>query len=74
MSQSETNQIFVTNYCSGIVLTDGPLWVEHRRFTIRHLKDFGFGTKSAEAVILEETEQLVKEMKEEKVVQVSNWF
>lgn len=72
MSQSETNQILVMNYCSGILLTDGPFWVELRRFTIRHLKDFGFGKKSAEAVILEETEQLMKEMKEKKVVQVSN--
>jgi len=74
MSQSETNQIFIVNYCSGILLTDGPFWVELRRFTIRHLKDFGFGKKSAGAVILEETEQLMKEMKEEKVVQVSNWL
>jgi len=73
MSQSGTNQTFVMNYCSGILLTDGPFWVELRRFTIRHLKDFGFGKKSAEAVILEETEQLMKEMKEKKVVQVSNW-
>jgi methyl farnesoate epoxidase/farnesoate epoxidase len=74
MSQSETNKLFITNYCTGILLTDGPFWVEHRRFTIKHLKDFGFGKKSAEAVILEETEQLMIEMKEMKVVQVSNWF
>ncbi|GFG40194.1 hypothetical protein Cfor_09782 [Coptotermes formosanus] len=58
----------------GILLTDGPFWVEHRRFTIKHLKDFGFGKKSAEAVILEETEQLMIEMKEMKVVQVSGLF
>lgn len=48
--------------------------MKHRSFTLRHLKDFGFGKGSAEAVILEETEQLMKEMKEKKVVQVSTWF
>jgi len=74
MSQSETNHIFVMNYCSGILFMDGPFWVELRHFTIKHLKDFGFGKKSAEAVILEETEQLMKEMEEKKVVQVSNWL
>ena len=74
MSQSERNQIFVMNYCSGILLTDGPFWAELRRFTMRHLKDFGFGKRSAEGVILEETEQLMKEMNEKKVFQVSNWL
>jgi len=74
MSQSERNHIFVMNCCSGILLTDGPFWVGLRHFTVRHLKDFGFGKKSAEGVILEETEQLMKEMKEKKVVQVSNWL
>lgn len=58
----------------GVIFTDGPLWIEHRRFTIRHLKDFGFGKKSAEGVILEETEELVKEIKEKKVVQVAGLF
>lgn len=52
--------------------TDGPIWVEQRRFTLRYLKEFGFSKKSAEGVILEETEELVKEIKEKKVVQVSN--
>ena len=74
MSQSETNQIFVMNCYSGVLLTDGPFWVGLRHFTLRHLKDFGFGKKSAEGVILEETEQLMKEMKEKEVVQVSNWL
>jgi len=74
MSQSETNQIFVMNCCSGILLTDGASWAGLRHFTVKHLKDFGFGKKSAEGVILEETEQLMKEMKEKKVVQVSNWL
>jgi hypothetical protein len=63
-----------TNYCSGIIFTDGPLWIEHRRFTIRNLKDFGFGKKNAEGIILEETEELLKEIKGKKVVQVSDHF
>jgi hypothetical protein len=68
----KANLIFITNYCPGVVFTDGPLWIEHRRFTIRHLKDFAFGKKSAEGVILEETKELVEEMKEKKVVEVGN--
>jgi hypothetical protein len=36
------------------------------------LNEFGFGKKSAEGVILEETEELVEEMKKKKVFQVSN--
>jgi hypothetical protein len=35
------------------------------------LNEFGFAKRSAEGVILEETEELVKEMKEKKVFQVS---
>lgn len=58
----------------GVLLTDGPFWVGLRHFTLRHLKDFGFGKKSAEGVILEETEQLMKEMKEKEVVQVAGLF
>lgn len=29
----------------GVLLTDGDLWKEQRRFLIKHLKEFGFGRK-----------------------------
>jgi hypothetical protein len=71
-SHTELDKTLTTTYCLGVIFTDGPLWVEHRRFTIRSLKDFGFGKKDAEGIILEETEELIKEIKEMKIVQVSH--
>jgi hypothetical protein len=67
-----TRQDIDNKFFSGVIFTDGPLWVEHRRFTIRNLKDFGFGKKDAEGIILEETEELMKEIKEKKIIQVSH--
>uniref|UniRef100_A0A336KN19 CSON013586 protein n=1 Tax=Culicoides sonorensis TaxID=179676 RepID=A0A336KN19_CULSO len=29
----------------GIFFVDGPIWKEQRRFTLRHLRDFGFGRR-----------------------------
>ena len=34
--------------------------MEHRRFAIKHLKEFGFGKIGLETVIQEEAEELVK--------------
>jgi hypothetical protein len=36
--------------------------VEQRRFTLRHLRDLGFGKKSLEGIILEEAEVLIKKL------------
>lgn len=49
-----------TFHCQGIITSDGQRWLEHRRFTIRHLKEFGFGRIGLESVIQEEAEELVK--------------
>lgn len=46
----------------GFFFTDGPFWAEQRRFSLRHLRDFGFGKKSLEGIILEEAEELIKEL------------
>ena len=38
----------------GIVVTEGPEWREHRRFTMKTLKGFGFGKSSMEQMMNEE--------------------
>ena len=30
-----------------MILADGPLWAHQRRYMLRHMRDFGFGTRSA---------------------------
>ncbi|XP_069672282.1 methyl farnesoate epoxidase-like [Periplaneta americana] len=46
----------------GFFFTDGAYWVEQRRFTLRHLRDLGFGKKSLETIIVDEVEQLVRKL------------
>ena len=43
----------------GVLMTDGDLWKEQRRFTLRHLKDLGFGKSSLEAVMLDEIQDFI---------------
>lgn len=50
---------------AGVIFTDGELWREQRRFTLRHLRDFGFGTKSLENVMLDEITELADEIRTE---------
>jgi hypothetical protein len=33
---------------TGITLTDDKLWENQRRFSLRHMRDFGFGRRFAE--------------------------
>ena len=46
--------------CTGIMFSEGPLWKEQRRFTLRQLRDLGFGKTSAEDLIREEIHELVE--------------
>jgi len=55
---------------AGVFFTDGPFWVEQRRFTLRHLRDFGFGKRSMEEFIMEEIEDTIKEITQKETVQV----
>ncbi|XP_043190188.1 methyl farnesoate epoxidase-like [Amphibalanus amphitrite] len=48
----------------GIIFNEGPTWKEHRRFSLRHLRDLGFGKQSMEGVVLDEFESLAKEMEQ----------
>ncbi|XP_046999526.1 methyl farnesoate epoxidase-like [Schistocerca americana] len=57
----------------GVFFTDGPFWAQQRRFTLRHLRDFGFGKISMEGRILEEVEDLVGSLAN-RTVQVTELF
>ncbi|XP_065352558.1 uncharacterized protein LOC135947516 [Cloeon dipterum] len=46
----------------GVLFSDGPLWKEQRRFTLRHLRDFGFGKKGMEGLIHEEINTLINNL------------
>ena len=41
---------------------DGEFWKIQRRFTLRHLRDWGFGKTSLEGVIHEEVEECMTQM------------
>lgn len=44
--------------------TDGPLWQEQHRFTMRQLRDLGFGKTSVEHEMVEEVDDLIKDIEE----------
>ena len=47
----------------GVIFTQGKFWTEQRRFTLRVLKDFGFGKASMEDTIMDEVEKLCDEVR-----------
>jgi len=48
---------------AGIIFIDGDVWKEMRRFTIRTLRDFGFGKqKSMESTLVEEVTELTERL------------
>ncbi|XP_046733963.1 probable cytochrome P450 303a1 [Diprion similis] len=47
----------------GILVTDGPFWIEQRRFLIRHLREFGFGRDTMTSLIEAEAVHLVEHLK-----------
>jgi hypothetical protein len=49
-------------HLAGFFFTDGPFWAEQRRFSLRQLRELGFGKKSLEGIILEEAEEFVKQL------------
>lgn len=56
MSQCITASLF--GDVGGIVASDGEIWREYRRFTLKTLRDFGFGRRGAEEIISGEAEHL----------------
>ena len=49
---------------AGLLFTDGPLWLEQRRFTLRHLRDLGFGKTSIENQMIDEIQDLIQDIAE----------
>ena len=45
------------------MFVDGEFWQEQRRFTLRHLRDLGFGRTSSENMIAEEIHQLLDDLR-----------
>ena len=60
----------------GIVFTEGRKWQEQRRFALRRLRDFGFGTRSMEAIVQDEIQELIERLKQDvgKPISMQNRF
>ena len=41
-----------------LIFNDGEGWKSQRRYTLKTLKDFGFGKKSLEGVLIEEADRM----------------
>jgi len=48
---------------SGLIFADGRLWQEQRRFTVRHLRDLGFGKTEIEDQMMDEVRDLLLDLK-----------
>lgn len=66
----------------GVLLTDGDLWREQRKFLLRHLKEFGFGRQGMGEIAVTEALHMVKDVMDiidsnnnrAGVVQMHNFF
>lgn len=54
----------------GIVFNNGHVWEEQRRWSLRKLRDFGFGKSSMEGIILDEVKEVLDYFREKKGVAI----
>lgn len=47
----------------GVIFSHGRYWKDQRRFTLRHLRDFGFGKTSMEDILSDEVSKLILHFK-----------
>lgn len=47
----------------GLINSEGNLWEIHRRFTLRQLRDFGFGKNTMESLIMDEVHEMTEILK-----------
>ena len=52
---------FLSSGARGIIHTEGNHWMTQRRFSLKTLKDFGFGRKSLEDAISTEIDIIIEE-------------
>lgn len=48
-----------------MLFADGKSWFHNRRFALKNLRDFGFGKKSMEGLMMEEIKELVASFRRE---------
>ena len=58
------NLFYVWLIAIGLIFVDGDFWQEQRRFTLRHLRDLGFGKTSIEDQMIDEINDLISDMTE----------
>jgi hypothetical protein len=63
-------KLVLTISVAGVIFADGPYWLQLRCFTLRHLRNFGYGKSSMESLIMREVDDLIKEMSSKDTVQV----
>nr|QST15077.1 CYP370C8 protein [Diaphanosoma celebensis] len=57
--------LLLRSYRRGITFSQGPNWTEMRRFTVRHLRDFGFGKSTLEGMVQDEISELLGRLEED---------
>ncbi|XP_072930634.1 probable cytochrome P450 305a1 [Epargyreus clarus] len=66
--EGRPNSFFIRLRClgkrMGITFTDGPVWKEHRQFTVKQLKNVGFGKTTMEKEIQYEMISILQYIKE----------
>jgi len=57
------NDLYTTGSMHGILNTEGEHWEQIRRFTLRQLRNFGFGKSTMESLIMDDVMEVIDWMK-----------